>query len=159
MGGRADETNRAALQVREQDVLLRLVEAVDLVDEEDGRLAPQVAVQLRLGDLVADLGDVRFHPVEGFETRAGGLRDDIGERCFPGPRRAVENERGEAIRLDGAAQELALTEDVILAQHLAEGLRAHPCGKRFGDLGLAGYRLRAGKEIGHRLRQTLNFKL
>ena len=38
MGGSADEADRAALQVREEGVLLGFVEAVDLVDKENGGL-------------------------------------------------------------------------------------------------------------------------
>ena len=39
LGGRADQGHGAALDVRQERVLLRLVEAVDLVDEEDRALA------------------------------------------------------------------------------------------------------------------------
>src|SRR5207237_5002176 len=39
LGGGADQRHRPALNVREQRVLLRLVEAVDLVDEEQRALA------------------------------------------------------------------------------------------------------------------------
>ena len=39
LGGGADEGDRAVLDVRQDDVLLGLVEAVDLVDEEDRALA------------------------------------------------------------------------------------------------------------------------
>ena len=39
LGGRADERQRAVLDVRQEGVLLRLVEAMHLVEEQHGRLA------------------------------------------------------------------------------------------------------------------------
>ena len=50
LGGRADQDDRAVLDPRQQRVLLRLVPAVHLVDEEDGALAELAAALLRLGD-------------------------------------------------------------------------------------------------------------
>ena len=47
LGGGADQRDRARLDVGQEGVLLRLVEAVDLVDEEDGALAAVVAPLLR----------------------------------------------------------------------------------------------------------------
>ncbi len=58
MGGRADESDGATLEVWEEDVLLCFVEAVDLIDEKDGGLAAEVLVHLRLGDFFPYLGDV-----------------------------------------------------------------------------------------------------
>jgi hypothetical protein len=55
LGGRADEDNGAVLDPRQQRVLLRLVEAVDLVHEEDGALAELAAALLRLRDGLADV--------------------------------------------------------------------------------------------------------
>src|SRR5439155_19555622 len=48
LGGGADQRHRPALNVREQRVLLRLVEAVDLVDEEQRALAVLGKPALRL---------------------------------------------------------------------------------------------------------------
>lgn len=57
------------------------------------------------------------------------MGDDGGEGCFSGARWSVEDEGGEAVRLDGAAQELALGEDVLLARDLLKGARAHAGGE------------------------------
>ena len=43
LGGRADEDDVAGLDARQEGILLRLVEAVDLVDEEDRAAARAVA--------------------------------------------------------------------------------------------------------------------
>ena len=56
LGGGPDQSHRAVLDVRQDGVLLRLVEAVDLVDEKD-RAQPGAAVNLGLGHLLAKVGD------------------------------------------------------------------------------------------------------
>ena len=68
MGGGADETDRAALDMREEDVLLGFVEAVDFIDEQDRGLPAEVAHGAGLIDLGADFADVGFHAVEGLEA-------------------------------------------------------------------------------------------
>ncbi len=65
---RTDEADHPALDVREKHVLLRLVETVDLVDEQDGGLATQVAPGAGLVDLRADLRHVGLHAVERLEA-------------------------------------------------------------------------------------------
>ena len=60
------------------------------------------------------------------------MSDDAGEGGFPGSGRAVEDEGGEAVGLDGAAEEFPLGEDVLLACDFGEGARAHAGGERFG---------------------------
>ena len=86
--------DRAALDVRQERVLLRLVEAVDLVDEEDGRLAGATQLVLGVGDDLAQL----LHAVQH-----GRERDDRARRSrrassrasvvLPGAGRAPEDQR------------------------------------------------------------------
>jgi hypothetical protein len=138
----------------QQDVLLGFVEAVDLVDEEDGGLAAQVAPGAGLVDLGADFGDVGFDAIEGLEAGAGGAGDDAGEGGFTGAGRSVEDQRGEAVGLDRAAEEFSFAEDVLLAGDLVERPRPHPGGERFAvAAGLARRAGRAGgagvEKIGH----------
>ena len=64
----ADQDDRAVLDPRQQRVLLRLVEAVHLVDEEDRALAELAAALLRLGDSRADVGDAGQHRVDRDEV-------------------------------------------------------------------------------------------
>ena len=57
LGGRADQRDRAVLDLRQQRVLLRLVEAVDLVEEQHRRPAALVDPLARRGDHGAHVGD------------------------------------------------------------------------------------------------------
>ena len=76
MGGSPDEAYGAALEMRKDDVLLSLVEAVNLVDEEDGALFPELGVGAGLLDLLSNIGHIGFHSVQRFETRAGRIGHD-----------------------------------------------------------------------------------
>jgi len=67
-GGRAEKDDRAVLDVRQESVLLRLVEAVHLVDKEH-RLAPGQLVFCRLADRRTDLLHPRQHRRELQEDR------------------------------------------------------------------------------------------
>ena len=127
---RADEAHRALLEMRQQHVLLRLVEAVQLVDKEDGALPVQAHSRARLRNLLADLAHVALHAVQGDEVGACLARDHVGQRRLAHAGRAVKDEGGEAIRLDGAAQQLTGREQVQLPGDFIERLRAHASRQR-----------------------------
>ena len=61
--------DRAVLDVRQKRVLLRLVEAVDLVDEHDRARGRDGAAAARLGDDLAQLADAPQHRAERHEVR------------------------------------------------------------------------------------------
>ena len=128
--GRADEADDAAFDVGQQHVLLRFVEAVDFIDEQDGGLAAHVAMVPGLIDFCADLRDVGFDTVDRLEARPGHACDHRGQSGFPRPRRTIENQRREAVGLDGASQQLAGGEDVLLSGDLIQMMRSHPRGQR-----------------------------
>ena len=129
MRGRADEHDRAVLDVGEQHVLLGLVEAVNLVDEEDGPHAAQLVAGL-IADL-ADVGDIGDDARAAHEVALGGLGDDFRECGLAAAGRTEENDVREAVRLDHTTQQLALAEDVALADNLLKGPRTHPRRKGF----------------------------
>ncbi len=128
VGGGADEGDGAVFDVGEQDVLLGFVEAVDLVDEEDG--AGDVAHLFGGFAGGADGGDVAEHAAAAFEAAAGGAGDDFGEGCFAAAGGSVEDEVGEAVGFDEAGEEFAGAEDVVLSGDVGEGARAHAGGER-----------------------------
>jgi len=77
----------------------------------------------------------------------GGVGDDAGEGGFAGAGRAVEDEGGELVGLDGAAEEAARADDVVLAHEFVQGAGPHAGGEGlffFEDvLGVE------GEEVGH----------
>ena len=98
--GRADQDDGAVFHPRQQRVLLRLVEAVDFVHEQDGALPELAAPLLRHGDGLPDVVDAGQHRVDGDEVGAGGVGDDTRQGRFAGARRAVEDHRTELVGLD-----------------------------------------------------------
>ena len=105
LGGGADQRDQARLHHGQQRVLLRLVEAVDLVEEQD-RAA---AVRRRAGRGPAPITGrhvrlAHLHRRQLLELRAGGVRDDPRERRLPGAGRAVEDRGRHAILLDRPPQ-------------------------------------------------------
>jgi hypothetical protein len=90
--GGADQDDPAFLDVRQEYVLLRPVEAVKLVDEQDRppagvlQLAPSFLEQL--ADFFHTCGD----GVERDEAAAGVLGDDVGQGRLAGAGRAVKDQ-------------------------------------------------------------------
>ena len=65
----------------------------------------------------------------------GAAGDDVGEGALSGSGGAVEDDGGQLIGLDGAAEVGAGTDDLVLADELIEGVRAHARGEGGGGLG------------------------
>ena len=104
LGRRPDQRQQPVLDRGQQRVLLRLVEAVDLVEEEDRPLpvaAEPVARPLHDAAHVVDPGRDGRELLEG---GAGLDGDDAGERRLPDSGRPVEDERAQAVLLDRAAE-------------------------------------------------------
>ena len=64
VGSGSDEAHGAALQVGEEGVLLGFVEAVDLVDKQDGGLIAEGLVRAGRFDLSPDFSDVGFDAIK-----------------------------------------------------------------------------------------------
>ena len=116
-GGGADEGDGAVFDVGEDGVLLGFVEAVDLVDEEDGALGTPGA---GLGHDAAEVGDAGGDGGELLEAGVGAAGDDAGEGGLAGAGRAPEDDRGQLAGLDEAAEELAGADEVLLADVVVE---------------------------------------
>ena len=122
--------------MRQECVLLRLVETVHLVDEDDGAPAAG-ANHLRALDRFADV----FHAAEH-----GRDRDELGvetfghqqrERGLAHPRRAPQDHRMQAARLKRRTQGFAGAEQVLLTDHVVERFRAQALGERGAPFCLA----------------------
>ena len=125
VGGGPDQADHAALHIGKEHVLLGLVEAVDLVDEQQGGLSQAGSPLGGRAERPAHLGHVRLHAAEPLEPRPGGSRDDPGQGGLPRAGRPVEDQRLDPVRLDGPAQEPARPQQVALPQELVEGAGAH----------------------------------
>ena len=107
LGGGADEDDVAGFDARQERVLLRLVEAVDLVDEDDGPPAGAAPAILRRRHHLLDLLDAGEHGAERHEPRLRELGDDARQRGLAGAGRPPEDDRLEHVALDGSAQRRA----------------------------------------------------
>ncbi len=130
LGRGADEHDVAGLDAGQEGVLLRLVEPVNLVDEDDRPPAGRPPEPLRLAHHLADFLDPRQNGAERHEARLGRLRDDPRERRLARPRRTPEDDRLEQVALDRLAQRFPGREQILLADQLVEGPRPHPLGQR-----------------------------
>ena len=146
LGRRADQGDRPVLDVRQERVLLALVEAVDLVDEQDRAASLEREPLLGLGDRPADLGDARHDRRHGPELGADGVGEEARERRLAGAGRAPQQEAREVAPRDRSAERAAIADEVALADELLERPRAHARGQRLplGRRSEQGFGLGAG---------------
>ncbi len=130
LGGRADEGEEARLHVRQEGVLLALVEAVHLVHEDDG--APLLQPVARGGGTVDGFADVLHatqHRADAQELCVEGIGHEPRNGGLAGAWRPPEDAGMRLARLEGNAQRHARAEQVLLADHLAQRLGTQALGK------------------------------
>jgi hypothetical protein len=93
---------------------------VDLVDEDDRLRAACFPSSPRLFHQGLDVLDRARGGGEGDEARPRGPGDDARERGLSGAGRAPEDHGGDAVGLDGVAQEALLAEELFEADHVLE---------------------------------------
>ena len=104
----------------QQRVLLRLVEAVDLVEEEDGRAAAAQALLARGRSPRARPCCPTCTADSSSNAALACVATSRASVVFPVPGRPVEDHRVRAPLLDRAAQHRALAQHVLLADDLAQ---------------------------------------
>jgi hypothetical protein len=122
---RSDQHDVARLDVGEKGVLLRTVEAVNLINEDDGSRPAKLPRPPRLFHDSFDLLDPGGHGRKWDEVRLGRFRNDARQGGLSGSRRSPEDDRGDAIRLNGVAKELSGAEKLFQSDELFERLRPH----------------------------------
>ena len=132
LGGRADQRDQPALDVRQKGVLLRAVPSMDLVDEDHGALAGLEIVARRL-DRVAQVGNARGHRGKFAEHRARLLRQHDRQRSFAGARRSPQDHRMQHVRRDHLAEKLSRRQQMLLADNFVERARPHPIRQRLAE--------------------------
>ena len=105
--------------MRQEGVLLALVEAVHLIHEDDG--APALGGgQLRALDGLADLADATQHGRDGDELRVKGARHQARQRGLAHARRAPKDHGLQPPGLKGHPQRHAGAEQMALADDLIQ---------------------------------------
>ncbi len=138
--GRADEDDDALLDMRQEGVLLGLVETVHLVDEEYG--APALReVAFGFGQGLAYIGQPGHHRRDRLEVGIGVARHQQGQGGLAATGRAPQDHRVDATGFQRATQRLALIEQPRLPDDLVEAARTHALGEGLECFGL-------GKEPG-----------
>jgi hypothetical protein len=128
-GGGADEGEEPGFDVRQEGVLLRLVEAVDFVDEQDGGAA-RALVHARALDGFADVLDAGEHGRNGDEVGAEGLRSQPRQRGLAHARRPPQDHRMQLAGIERQAQRLAGSQQMRLPDDVIQGARAQALGQR-----------------------------
>ncbi len=146
-GGRADERHQPLLDERQERILLRLVEAVHLVDEQDGVAAMLLQHLLRLRDRLADVLHAGQHRRQRHELGIEGLRHQPRQRGLAHARRPPQDHRMQLAGLERQAQRPALAQQMRLADDFVDMLRAQPFGERCG-------RLNSGEQVAHQSPST-----
>ena len=127
---RADEDEPAVLNVWQQHILLALVEAMDLVDEDDRAALIITARLISLLDDAAQVADASRDSIELLKGAVRHLSDHLRERRLARTRRAIEDNGRNLVCLDHAAQEMAAAHSLLLADEFLEVARTHAARKR-----------------------------
>ena len=104
-GGGADQADVAALHVREKRILLRFVEAVNLIDKNQ-RAPSNTAVSLGVGHHRFDFLDPAQHGAERNVIAMRHAGDDSGQRGLAHAGRSPKNDGTQLIALDLHAERL-----------------------------------------------------
>ena len=130
LGRRTDQRHGAVFDVRQERVLLGLVESMDLVDEQDAADAVQRQPLLGLGDRRPDLGHARHDCGQGVEMRTDLAGQQSREARLPGPGRTPQQQRRQVAASDAPPQRSLLADQVVLPDELGQPARSHPRGER-----------------------------
>ena len=135
--GRTDEQHVPPLDKRQEGVLLRLVEAVNLVHEEQRAIAGPRAAVPRLSHHRADLLHPGEHGRERHKTRTRSVGHKAREGGLPHARRPPEEQALLDLPVEDTLQELPFAQQVRLSEDLPRPSRPDALGQ-----GRVGGRLR-----------------
>ena len=127
---RPDEGQRAVLDVGQEGVLLRLVEAMHLIEEQDRPAIAHVTVLFSLGYRAANVLDAGHDGRQGNEMRFGRSRNEARQGRLARAGRTPEDHRVRPALPDRPEQRLALVEQVPLAREFVERRRSHAIRQR-----------------------------
>ena len=122
--GGAEQCDQPAFDMRKHRILLRLVEAMDLIDEEDGALSNTCALARALDDR-AQVGHAGCCCTHRLERGCSQRRDKHRHRRLAGTRWSPQDHRRNLTGIECAAQHTPLPQHVFLAHELVERPRPH----------------------------------
>ena len=123
--GGADEGNHARFDRSQQGVLLRLVETVDFIDEEDGAVGIEEPAFLGTLDDLTHLLDTRSDRTQGIERRFQLVGNDVSQGGLSHARRPPQDERRDMSGVDHLPEHGTRTDQMFLADVVVERPRAH----------------------------------
>ena len=140
--------------------MLRAIEAVDLVAEEDRAAAFDLAALLGLANDLAHARHAFGHGAERHEGLVGVAGEQTRERRLAAARRAPQHHARDRALLDRLAQRLAGAEQLLVAQEIVERFGPQPmgegCRRGFAGRGGDGEQLElVGHVFGHLARILL----
>ena len=121
-----DQSNHAALHVRQKDILLGPVEPVDFVDEQQCRVTRVLQSMPRPLQHPPKVRHRRFHAVEPLELHPRAKGDQLRQRRLSRTRRAKQDQRLDSIGFQRPTQQLPWTQNVGLTGVFLERSRPHP---------------------------------
>ena len=126
---RAHQRHRAGFHERQKSVLLRAIEAVDFVDEQQGRLARDTPRRRRI-ERLAQIRDAGKHCRKLLKLVARGLRQQSRNGGLARARRSPQDHRRQPPRRRHPPDRTLRPQQMILAHDLAQRLRPQPVGQR-----------------------------
>ena len=123
--GGADEDDAALFHKGQEGVLLGLVEAMDLVHEDDGPLSIAL-ILLRLLHDGADLPDAAGDGGEIDEGSFGAACNDPGQGGLSHTGRPPEDHGGDVVLFNETPQDLPLSQKVLLSHEFLQGSGPKP---------------------------------
>ncbi len=152
LGRRADQGHGAVLDKGQEAVLLRAIEAVDLVHEQQGLLA-RFRCGLRFGEHLLEIGNARKDGRNGDEAQADRAGEQSRDGRLAGSRRPPQDHRRQAAGGDHPpdravrAGQMLLPDDLVVRCAAAADRRA---AHRRRGVRLAGWKFLIGEQVGHR---------
>ena len=139
-GGGAHEHQRAVFHIRQESILLRFVEAMHLVEEQQRSLAGGTTTHLCRLHHFAHIFNARLHRRQLSKFGIGGLGYQARECGLARTRRAPEQGAVQSRAFGQAPQGLAGAQQVGLANHFREHARPHAVRQRTKTIGLSVHR-------------------
>src|SRR5262249_39544052 len=125
LGGGADQRDDARLDGWKEGILLRAVEPMNLVAEENGA-ATETAPVFGFAHDLADTRHAIRDGTEGDKLAVGVPCHQPRECRLPGTGRSPENRAPDIATPDALTQRFPRAEQLFLADELLEGARTHP---------------------------------